>query len=127
MLLNRIVLNNFQVKHNSFNFMDNNENGVNGDNTLDITNTYYPDITLAPQKVWAGDSGAANGISKVTFVLMYSVDDWNYYPVKKNGSDYSFTKDTDIKNACTVTVSGSGNTWTGTNFENLPEIGRAHV
>lgn len=98
----------------------NNENGVNGDNTLDITNTYYPDITLTPQKVWAGDSGAANGISDVTFVLMYSVDDRNYYPVKENGSDYSFTKDTDITNACTVTVSGSGNTWTGTNFENLP-------
>lgn len=110
----------FEYGNGAYTVSYNNENGVNGDNILYINNTYYSDITLTPQKIWSGDSNSGEEINNITAVLMYSVDNYNYYPVKKNGNNYVFDKNTDIADACTVTLSGSGNTWTGANFENLP-------
>lgn len=101
-----------------------NNNGVGNKDDIYIgaNNTLYRERNITPQKTWSGDTGSGTGINSITVQLEYSTDNNNYYPVRKNASGNYVFDQSSTDDIVTQVISGTGNKWVGSSWENLPQI-----
>lgn len=101
-----------------------NNNGVGNKDDIYIgaNNTLYRERNITPQKTWSGDTGSGTGINSITVQLEYSTDNKNYYPVRKNASGNYVFDQSSTDDIVTQVISGTGNKWIGSSWENLPQI-----
>lgn len=101
-----------------------NNNGVGNKDDIYISanNTLYRERNITPQKTWSGDTGSGTGINSITVKLEYSTDNYNYYPVRKNASGNYVFDQSSTDDIVTQVISGTGNKWIGSSWDNLPQI-----
>ncbi len=103
--------------------------GINYNGTISVTNKFYRDQTIAPKKLWTGNTGTGTGIDSVTVQLEYAIGEYLYgkpvtYPVKILNGQYIFDANGTTAGAEVATqdiVAGDGS-WTGTAWTGLPSV-----
>ncbi|MBQ7004213.1 MAG: Cna B-type domain-containing protein [Oscillospiraceae bacterium] len=106
-----------------------NNQGINYNGTISVTNKFYRDRSVTPKKYWTGNTGTGTGIDSVTVQLEYSIGEYENnklvrYPVKIQNGTYVFDANGTTAGAEVATqdiVAGDGS-WTGTAWTGLPSV-----
>jgi len=106
-----------------------NNQGINYNGTISVTNKFYRDRSVTPKKYWTGNTGTGTGIDSVTVQLEYSIGEYENnklvrYPVKLQNGTYVFDANGTTAGAEVATqdiLAGDGS-WTGTAWTGLPSV-----